>query len=354
MQQIIVLAVFLSIVLVILVLLRSIMRAYMKTPANRAFVRTGGLSPKPNQPPKVVMNGGAWVFRTIHEVIWVDLGTMAIEIERTGQNALLTKDPQYADIKAIFYIKVNPTVEGIIDAARTIGGKQVDAESVKQLVDAKLDGALRDVAASFTLMSLHQEREKFIQEVQNRLKTDLEENGLVLESVSILTLRAARQGSFGVDDVFGAQVARANAEVIQQALRERNDIERQAEIEIKHRDTETAKMRLDLDRQLALASAAQEREIRTSQAMEKAQADQRVYEEDLKSEMARILKERSVSLNELERDQEVSIRAERKAQEVMNAEVFRRQVVELAEQQRQIVQPQTLRTPDPDMQKKPL
>src|SRR5512138_2298188 len=248
-----------------LVFFLSIMKAYVKTPANRAFVRTGGLGAKPNTPPKVIMNGGAWVFRSIHEITWVDLGTMAIEIERTEQNALLTRDPQYADIKAIFYIKVNPTVEGIIDAARTIGGKVVDAEAVKALVDAKLDGALRDVAASFTLMSLHQEREKFIQEVQNRIKTDLEENGLMLESVSILTLRAARQGSFGTDDVFGAQVARANAAVIQQALRERNDIERSAEIDIKKRDTDAAKLRLDLDQQLALASVTQERDVRTIQ-----------------------------------------------------------------------------------------
>ena len=70
--------------------------------------------------------------------------------------------------------------------------------------------------------------------------------------MSILTLRAARQGSFGTDDVFGAQVARANAQVIQQALRERNDIERKTEIEIKQRDIDTAKLRLDLDRDLAL------------------------------------------------------------------------------------------------------
>ncbi|HLF24897.1 MAG TPA: SPFH domain-containing protein [Anaerolineae bacterium] len=323
-------------VLIFLVLIRSIMRAYVKTPANRAFVRTGGLFRKPNEPPKVVMNGGAWVFHTIHEIIWVDLGTMAIEIERTEHNALLTIDPQYADIKAIFYIKVNPTVEGIIDAARTIGGKQVDANAVKQLVDAKLDGALRDVAASFTLMSLHQEREKFIQEVQNRLKTDLEENGLVLEAVSILTLRAARQGSFGTDDVFGAQVARANAQVIQQALRERNDIERRTEIEVKQRDTDTAKLRLTLDRELALASATQEREVRTIQASEKAQADQKVYEEEQKSELARVAKERAVALTELERDQQLAIQNERRQQEVMAAEVTRRQAIELAEQQRQI------------------
>ena len=325
------------VLLLLLVLVRSIMRSYVKTPANRSFVRTGGLSQKVNNPPKVVMNGGAWVFRAIHEITWVDLGTMAIDIERTENNALLTKDPQYADIKAIFYVKVNPTVEGIIDAARTIGSKQVDVNAVKQLVEAKLDGALRDVAASFTLMSLHQEREKFIQEVQNRLKTDLEENGLVLESVSVLTLRAARQGSFGTDDVFGAQVARANAQVIQQALRERNDIERTAEIEIKQRDTDTARLRLNLDRELALASATQSREVRTSQAVEKAQAELREYEEIQKSEAARVAKERAVALMEIERDQQLAIQNERKQQEVMGAEVTRRQAIEMAEQQRQII-----------------
>jgi uncharacterized membrane protein YqiK len=337
MEPIIVLVSFIIAVLIILVLIKSIMRAYVKTPANRSFVRTGGLFRKPNDPPKVVMNGGAWVFRTIHELTWVDLGTMAIEIERTENNALLTIDPQYADIKVIFYIKVNPTVEGIIDAARTIGSKQIDANAVKQLVDAKLDGALRDVAATFTLMSLHQEREKFIQEVQSRLKTDLEENGLMLEAVSILTLRAAKQGSFGTDDVFGAQVARANAQVIQQALRERNDIERKTEIEIKQRDIGTAKQRLDLDRDLALAAATQEREVRTLQATEKATADQKVFEEAQKSELARVSKERAVALAEMEREQQIGIQNERKQQEVLAAEVARHQALELAEQQRQIV-----------------
>ena len=40
------------------------------------------------------------------EIIWVDLGTMAIEIERTENNALLTKDPQYADIMPIAVISL--------------------------------------------------------------------------------------------------------------------------------------------------------------------------------------------------------------------------------------------------------
>src|SRR5512136_581679 len=323
-------------VLIMLVFMRSIISAYVKTPANRAFVRTGGLFRKPNAPPKVVMNGGAWVFRTIHELTWVDLGTMAIEIERTENNALLTIDPQYADIKAIFYIKVNPTVDGIVDAARTIGGRQVDANAVKALVDAKLDGALRDVAASFSLMSLHQEREKFIQEVQNRLKTDLEENGLVLESVSILTLRAARQGSFGTDDVFGAQVARANAQVIQAAQRERNDIERKTEVEIKQRDINTAKEKLSLEQDLAFAAATQDREVRTRQALEKSTAEKSISEQEQAGEQARIAQARAVQLSKIEMEQTLQVQEERKKQETQVAEITRNQMSEVTEQGKQI------------------
>jgi uncharacterized membrane protein YqiK len=276
------------------------------------------------------------VFGFIHEITWVDLGTMAIEIERTEQNALLTRDPQYADIRAIFYIKVNPTVEGIIDAARTIGGKAVDATGVKQLVEAKLDGALRDVAATFTLMSLHQERENFIKEVQNRVKSDLEENGLVLESVSILTLKAARQGSFGTDDVFGAQVARANAEVIQTALRERNDIERRTEVEIKQRDTNTAKEKLTLEQDLAFAAATQDREVRSRQAVEKSTADRAIYEQDQAAEQSRIAKERAVKLSEIEMEQTILVQDERKQQEYQTAEIIRNQAVQVADQSKQI------------------
>lgn len=317
--------------IVILVFFALIAKSYVKAPANRAFVRTGR-----GAQPKVVMNGGAFVFGLVHEITWVDLGTMAIEIERTEQNALLTRDPQYADIRAIFYIKVNPTIEGIVDAARTIGGKAVDAMAVKQLVDAKLDGALRDVAATFTLMSLHQERDNFIQKVQERVKEDLEQNGLVLESVSILTLKAARQGSFGTDDVFGAQVARANADVIQTAQRERNDIERKTEIEVKQRDTSTSKEKLTLEQDLAFAAATQQREVQARQAAEKSTAETFIYEQELAAEQARIAKERAIKLSEIEMEQTLLVQSERKNQEYQAAEIARNQAIEVAEQTKQI------------------
>ncbi len=317
------------------VFLIVIFKSYVKAPANRAFVRTGGFQ-KAGRPPLVVMNGGAWVFKVLHEITWVDLGTMAIEIERTEENALLTIDPQYADIKAIFYIKVDATTEGISRAARTIGGKEVNADAVKQLVDAKLDGALRDMAASFTLMGLHQEREKFIEEVQTRLKSDLDENGLSLESVSILTLKAARQGTFPTDDVFGAQVARANAQVIESALREKNDIERASEVAIKLRNVSADKEKLTMEQDLAFATAVQDREVRVRQSLEKTTAEKTIYEQEEAAEQARIAKEKAIKLAEIETEQTLLVENQRKEQEYQTAELIRLKAIEVAQQEKEV------------------
>ncbi len=360
-------------------------RLYVKASADRAFVLTGGSKPR------VVVNGGAVVIRAFREITWVDLRTMDIDIERTEDNALLTIDPQYADIRAIFYIKVNPTIEDIERAARTIGGGDVNTANVKRLVESKLEGALRDVAATFTLMSLHQEREKFVERVQNLVRADLAENGLVLESVSITALKSARQGSFGTDDVFGAQVARANAAVIQTAIKERNeidqttqteiaqrdataeqerndieqrkrleiarrnaaaeqernDIERNTELEIARRNALVQQEKLALERNIEQSRATQQREILIRQSEEKSAADRVSYEQQQAAELARVIKERAVAEAEQEKEQAVRLAEQRKQQaieladqerqrEVERSRVLREQSVQVADQERQV------------------
>lgn len=374
-----------AVVFFLIAFFTAVARFYVKAPADRSYVKTGGGQPK------VVVNGGDWVIPAFHEITWVDLRTMDIDIERTEASALLTVDPQYADIRAIFYIKVNPISEDIERAARTIGGGEVNTDSVKRLVESKLEGALRDVAATFTLMSLHQEREKFVERVQNLVRQDLAENGLVLESVSITTLKSARQGSFGVDDVFGAQVARANAEVIQKALKERNeidqqtqtevakrnaaaeqdrndieqsklleiarsnaaaeqernDIERRTQLEVARRNAQVDEETLTLQRSLAQARATQQREIAIREAEERSAAEQAAYEQQRAAEMARVAKERAIAEAEQEKEQAVRLAEQRKQQaidlaaqererEVQRSEVLRQQAVEIADQERQI------------------
>lgn len=374
-----------SLALIFLAFFVMVSRFYVKAPADRAYVKTG------SGKTRVVVNGGDWVIPALHEITWVDLRTMDIDIERTEANALLTIDPQYADIRAIFYTKVNPIAEDIERAARTVGGNEVNTDSVKRLVESKLEGALRDVAATFTLMSLHQEREKFVERVQNLVRADLSENGLVLESVSITTLKSARQGSFGIDDVFGAQVARANAEVIQRALKERNeidqttqteiarrnataeqerndieqrklleiarrnasarqeqnDIERGTELEIATRDAKVQEEKLSLDRNVSQAQATQQREILIREAEEKSAADQATYEQQQAAELARVVKERAIAEAEKEKEQALQLAEERRRQaielaeqererEVQRSTVLRQQAVEVADQERQV------------------
>jgi uncharacterized membrane protein YqiK len=372
-------------VIVIVAFFAMVTRFYLKSPADQAFVKTGGGKPK------VIVNGGDWVIPAFHQVSWVDLRTMDIDIERTEANALLTIDPQYADIRAIFYVKVNPVAEDIERAARTIGGGEVKADSVKRLVESKLEGALRDVAATFTLMSLHQEREKFVERVQNLVRSDLAENGLLLESVSITALKSARQGSFGVDDVFGAQVARANAQVIQNALRERNEIDQQtqtqiakrnataeqerndiernkqleiarrnalaeqeqnniqrtAELEITRRDAVVEEEKLTLARNLAQARATQEREIANRSAEEKSAADQVAYDQQRSAELSRVVKEQAIAEAEKAKEQAIQLAEQRKQQaiqlaeqererEVRRSEVLKQQAIEVADQERKV------------------
>ena len=316
---------------------------------------------------------------------------MDIDIERTESNALLTIDPQYADIRAIFFIKVNPINEDIERAARTIDGKEVNNDSVKRLVESKLEGALRDVAATFTLMSLHQEREKFVERVQNLVRSDLAENGLVLEAVSITALKSARQGSFGTDDVFGAQVARANAEVIQKAVKQRNeidqttqteiaqrnataeqerndierrklleitrrnvsaaqeqnDIERSSELEITIRYATVEQEKLNLDRNLAQARATQQREILIRQAEENSAAERVTYSQQQAAELGRVEKERVVAEAEKAKEQAVQLAEQRKQQAIQLAEqdrerevqrsvVLKEQSVQVADRERQV------------------
>ncbi len=376
---------FIIVVLIIFAIFAAITRYYIKTPADRAYVRTGGSAPK------IVVNGGSLVIPAFHEITWVDLRTMDIDIERTEANALLTIDPQYADIRAIFYIKVNPIADDIERAARTIGGKEVNNDSVKRLVESKLEGALRDVAATFTLMSLHQEREKFVERVQNLVRSDLAENGLVLEAVSITALKSARQGSFGTDDVFGAQVARANAEVIQHAVKQRNeidqmtqteiakrnataeqdrnDIERRKQLEITRRNVSAAQEqneiersseleiatryasveqeKLNLDRNLAQAKATQQREILIRESEERSAAERVSYAQQQSAELGRVEKERTIAEAEKQKEQAVQVAEQRKQQAIQLAEqererevqrntVLKEQAVQVADRERQV------------------
>src|SRR5690606_15002901 len=127
-----------------------------------AFVRTGMGGAR------VVRDGGILVVPVVHQVIPVSLETMRLNVERRAQHALITKDNLRVDLSAEFYIKVQANEEDILQAARSLGGRNVQPQAVSELVQEKLVSALRTVAATKDLVELHSRSEEHTSELQSR------------------------------------------------------------------------------------------------------------------------------------------------------------------------------------------
>ena len=116
-------------------------RLYQKTKASEAFVRTGAGGVQ------VVRDGGCIVVPFLHELVRVSLQTIKLEVVRENEDALITLDKLRADIRAEFFVRVQPDRESILQASRSLGDRMSSAGSVKELVEDKLVSALRTAAA---------------------------------------------------------------------------------------------------------------------------------------------------------------------------------------------------------------
>ena len=314
---------------------------YRKTSADLAFVMTGmGGS-------KVVLDGGALVFPVVHKITEVNLRTMKLGVNPRGPNALITKDNLRSNILAQFYIRVQADTEHILNAARSLGVNSVDAENVEALVSEKLVSALRAIASQMELFEIHTKRDEFAERVKEHVKSDLEANGLLLESVTISELDQTDPKELSDNNVFDAQGKRKITEITSAAAVERNNLERDAEQAKKLRDVTTRQRILELERQQAEAEAGQRTEIAKIQAERSREAQEAVIAQERSVEVARIEKDMTIQAAEITRQQSVQVAqvAQEKAvqsatiareQELQRAGVERDQAVELAQRIKKI------------------
>ena len=322
-------------VVVVWLLIRLLSRAYIKTTAATAFVRTGGLGNRTTSEPLVVVNGAAWVFGFLHRIKWLSLETMAVSAEHRETNALITNDPQYVDFEALFFVRVGDQPAQISLAARTIGGEVVDEESVVRVVKPKINGAVRDIAATFSLNDLLEKRIDFVNQVKARLQSELGENGLMVESVSIVTMRPTVISNISTDDILGAQVARASAEVIEQALTARNRLERDGALERARQDAQAQREQLGIEEEIEKERAERMKNIAVVRANEEAAAQVQQEQKRKEAEQARILAERALREETLENERVESLLREQIEQAIAKEKVLREEALALAEEERQ-------------------
>lgn len=305
-------------------------RLYKRSSKEISFVRTGFGGQK------VIMNGGALVFPILHEVIPVNMNTLRLEVRRSNEQALITKDRMRVDVQAEFYVRVQPTVESIANAAQTLGRRTIKPDALKELVEGKFVDALRSVAAEMAMEELHEQRVSFVQKVQAAVSEDILKNGLELESVSLTGLDQTNKEYFNPDNAFDAEGLTKLTSEIEERRKKRNDIEQETEVLIQRKNLEAEQQKFTIGRDEEYARLEQEREIAVRAAEQAAQIEREQADREREAQQARILAEQQVRESDIEKERVVQEKDIEKQQAIEAAAVEKVKQVRLAEQSKDI------------------
>jgi uncharacterized membrane protein YqiK len=307
-------------------------RMYQRASKEVSYVRTGMGGQR------VIRDGGSLVLPILHNLTPVNMNTVKLRVTRAGKQALITKDFMRVDVDTEFYVRVAPSDEAISNAAQTLGIKTMRADDLKELIEGKFVDALRSVASSMDMVELHQQRAVFVQKTQNVVSEDIAKNGLELESVSLTGLDQTSSKELDPNNAFDAQGLAASARVTSSKLKERNDIEKDTEVQIEQKNLDTALqtqairskreiVQLDTDRQIAERSALQEAELAAFRSEQRAAAQKASIEADRLIRENEIVRDQAIALAEQQRDIAVSEQSQRQSQARAAAEEARGQAV---------------------------
>ncbi len=268
-------------------------RFYRKSTRDVALVRTGFGGQK------IVLSGGCLVLPFLHKVEEINMRTMRVEVKRAGEKSLITTDRIRVDVELEFYIRVQPTVDGVATAAQAIGARALTPEGIRNLMEGRFIDALQSVAAGQTMDALHEKRGRFVHDVGSQLRENLAQNGVLLDSVSLTRLDQAPFNSLDENNAFNAVGMRQLAEIIATNKKQRTQIESDAEIAVRETQLEATKRRLTLQQQEEQAQIAQQLEIEKAKAASSAAAAKAREDAMVASEGARIGRERETRALEL-------------------------------------------------------
>ncbi len=336
------LAVVVPLVILLLVVFLIVAKLYKRASKEIAFVRTGAGGPK------VIKDGGALVFPVLHEITLVNMNTIKLEVGRKEEQALITLDRMRVDVGAEFFVRVRQEESSIAIAAQTLGNKTMEPQHLKALIEGKFVDALRSVASSMTMKQLHEQRIDFVNKVQVAVTSDLEKNGLELESVSLTSFDQTNKKFFNPENAFDAEGLTLLTQEIEQRKKIRNDIEQDTRLQIAQKNLqnereqaaivkETEFVRLANNREVAIRQAEQATEIAKVEANQMQEAEIAKVEAENKTEQAKIDKNKKVQTANILAQQQIEQANIEKNRALREAAIRQEEALSLAEQDKLIV-----------------
>lgn len=286
----------LALIVLAIVVIVVLNRFYAKSTRDTALIRTGAGGRR------IVIDGGTLAFPFLHKIDRMNMRSMRLTVERSGNAALITADRLRIDITVEFHVRVAPTPDGIATAAQAFGSKMFREDEMQALLSGKLVDAVQGEAATRTMDALHEDRTGFVSAVAARLAANLASSGLTVDSVSLVRLDQTPFSTLDDTNAFNAVGMRRLAELISENRKARIDVEADTDIAIRKRQLEQVKQRLSIEREqedteIAKRLDVEQRRIEADTEIETARTRSGALAEE-----ARIERERGIKQAEIERD----------------------------------------------------
>ena len=286
-------------IVVIAVVVIFLSRFYRKSTRDVAIIRTGFGGQR------TVISGGVLALPFLHKVDEINMRTIRVEVKRAGEKSLITEDRMRVDAELEFYLRVQPTVEGVATAAQALGSKAFTPDGIRNLMEGRFIDAVQAIAASATMDTLHEKRTEFVAKVASLLRDNLAQNGILLDSVSLTRLDQAAFASLDENNAFNAVGMRRLAEIIAVNKKKRAEVEADADISVRQTHLDATKQRLIIGQQEEHAQISQRMEIEKIKASSDAETARAREQAMVDSEDARIGREQQTRLREIQKSREL-------------------------------------------------
>lgn len=276
-----------------------VVKCFRKIEQGKAIVRNGIGGTR-------VSFSGIVVVPVVHRCEEMDISVKRIEIYRHGEDGLVCRDNIRADIKVVFFVRVNKTSDDVQRVAQSIGcARASDQQALVDLFDAKFSEALKTAGKQFDFTDLYGERERFKEEILKVVGTDL--NGFVLDDAAIDYLEQTPLSKLDENNILDAEGIKKIIGLTSEQKILSNEIQQNKDKTITKENVEAREAILEMERQLAETEERQKREIANIKAREGAEALKVSEEERLKAEQARIAADQEIGISEENKNRQIIV-----------------------------------------------
>jgi uncharacterized membrane protein YqiK len=313
--------------------LMLIARTWQQVEQGRAMIVN-----KMGSEPKVTFTG-AIVLPIVNKSEVMDLSVKTIDVARSGKDGLICADNIRADIKVMFFVRVNKTVDDVLRVAQSIGCARASQQStLEELFSAKFSEALKTVGKQMEFEQLYTQRDVFKDRIIQVIGKDL--NGYVLDDAAIDYLEQTPITTLDPANVLDALGIRKITEITANAAIDTNQLKQRERMELGKQNLTSDEAVFRFEQQRAEAEAKKNKEIAIATAREENEASRFRLEEEKRTfvdrqraeeavQMAEQAKLRAVQVSEQGRIREVEVEKVRVTKAHDLEEIGRKREVEL-------------------------